>query len=221
MARIAVIAGVRSEADILKSVPDLDIGLSGARSEIAEAQIARLLQSRPDGLLSFGTAGGLNPNAAPGTLIVAEAVVDPGGVTRETDGMWCAAICGALGVAPCLVAGADAVVDVVGKKRLRDATGATAIDMESHIAARLASQAGVPFAVLRAVIDPADRNIPAWIGGTVRPSGGLNYWKLLAGLLLHPEDFGTLRQLGKDNAEATATLRGAVGALGPGFGFPG
>ena len=43
------------------------------------------------------------------------------------------------------------------KAALRSETGAAAVDMESHIAAAYAAEAGLPFAALRVISDPATR----------------------------------------------------------------
>ena len=43
------------------------------------------------------------------------------------------------------------------KAALRATTGADAVDMESHIAARYAEQHSLPFAALRVISDPAHR----------------------------------------------------------------
>ncbi len=38
----------------------------------------------------------------------------------------------------------------------------SAVDMESHVAARVAARHGLPFAALRVISDPASRSLPAW-----------------------------------------------------------
>lgn len=221
MARIAVIAGVASERALLEGFPNVTVALSGANPDGAARAVQKLLADKPDGLLSFGTAGGIDPALEPGALIVADRVVGADGVTRETDPAWRRALADALGVEPGGISGADAVIDVSGKDRLWRERQTSAVDMESHVAARLAAEAGVPFAALRAVVDPHDRGIPAWVSAGVRADGSTDVMRILAGLCRHPGDLGTLLGLGRDHARGMSTLRGAVGILGPGLGFPG
>ena len=55
----------------------------------------------------------------------------------------------------------EVVVAQACKAALRSETGAAAVDMESHIAAAYAAEAGLPFAALRVISDPASRALPA------------------------------------------------------------
>ena len=59
------------------------------------------------------------------------------------------------------IVGADApVAQSSDKRRLHAQTGAMAVDMESHVAARVAATHNIPFAICRTVIDPAHRDLP-------------------------------------------------------------
>jgi adenosylhomocysteine nucleosidase len=58
------------------------------------------------------------------------------------------------------LAGVDAmVVSSHVKAGLRKATGALAVDMESHVAASFAAAHHLPFAAVRAVCDPVNRTL--------------------------------------------------------------
>ena len=71
------------------------------------------------------------------------------------------------------LAAANAPVLTVGAKaELHRATGAAAVDMESLTAGRFALERGMPFAILRAVADPADRDLPPLILQAVDPKAG-------------------------------------------------
>ena len=84
---------------------------------------------------------------------------------------------------------------------------ARAADMESHIVARAATAAGVPFVVLRVVCDPSNRTIPraalAGLGGDGRIHGGA----LARALLLRPWECLDLLTLALDTAQAMRRLR--------------
>ena len=60
-------------------------------------------------------------------------------------------------------------------------TGAVAVDMESHIAAAYAAEAGLPFAALRVVSDPAGRALPALAMAAIKPNGDIDLRKVLRG----------------------------------------
>jgi adenosylhomocysteine nucleosidase len=111
-------------------------------------------------LLSFGIAGGLAPGLPPGTLISASAVGDDAGTVAIPSAI-SERIAGRTGARIGLVYGGPAILATAAEKeRIYRATGALAVDMESHNVARAAQRAGVPFAVLRAVADPAGRALP-------------------------------------------------------------
>lgn len=219
MTRIAVITGVASEAEVLAQMGNVRVGLSGARPDGARRAIAELLKDKPDGLVSFGTAGGLAPDCGPGTLLVADAIVAPDGERHAVDERWSVAIAAALAVERCTVAGSESVLTAVDKGALRKRTGADAVDMESHIALEMAAAQGIPFAVLRAVIDPVSRDIPAWISATVREDGTTDLARVLCGALTHPKDIPSLMALGGDHRKAIVALRRAVGITGPALCF--
>ena len=59
------------------------------------------------------------------------------------------------------------------KVALHKETGATAVDMESHIAAAYAASVGLPFAALRVINDPASRSLPALALNALKPNGDI------------------------------------------------
>ena len=167
MIRLGVVTGMAAEARCLPrpSAGDtLAVACSGGDPARALAGAKRLVDEGSQALLSFGLAGGLDPSLRPGALIVATAVIAPGGERWETDRDWREAMLAALPSSrptSCLLAGSDRpIATVADKRRLFEATGACAVDMEGHAVARVANECGLPFAALRAVADPADRAIP-------------------------------------------------------------
>lgn len=223
MPRVGIIAGVAAEraalADILAGPEAPMLRLSGARADGACAAAEALIAAGVDGLLSFGTAGGLAPGMMPGTLIVAERVLSPAGGDIRSDPVWTQGLAAALGVRPSTIVGVDGIAGTAEKARLHQATGAVAADMESHLAAAAAARAGLPFAVLRAVVDPADFEVPAWIGGCIKMDGGIDGVGFAFGLLRNPGSLPALIALGGYNRDAVRALRGAVRTVGPGFGL--
>ena len=61
--------------------------------------------------------------------------------------------------------------------RCHQATGAAAADMESHVVARLAAELGLPFAVLRVIADPAEREVPPAALAGMRADGADGCWR--------------------------------------------
>lgn len=125
-----------------------------------------------DGVLSFGFAGALDPALPSGACLLPAQVRGPGGEYRQPDAAWHAAVCRALD-APA-AAGGGALAGTItaplvtvqqaaasgAAKRALAATGAAAVDMESLVLARQAAAAGLPFLVLRAVVDTARQDLP-------------------------------------------------------------
>lgn len=223
MPRIGVIAGLESELSTLDAVMAGDdaplVRASGARPKLARDGARALVEMGVDGLLSYGTAGGLAPDARPGRLVVASRVVVPGGGTIATDRAWTENITRELGLDALPMAAADVVVNAGAKAALHAETGAVAVDMESHVVAEVAQGAGLPFAVLRCVTDPVEAELPGFVIDSVRPDGSVSLLPIVAGLCLRPWTIKRLLDLGDYNRTAMEALSGAVGILGPGFGL--
>lgn len=156
-----VVTGLEVEARIARRA-GLRTVIAGGSKERRAAGIARAIDEGATGLISFGIAGGLDPRLAPGTVLLPETVYADPGESFAVDETWrrrlLAHIPDAIGGA---IYGAEAVVArVAEKKSAFIRTKAIAVDLESGPVARAAAQAGIPFVVLRAVADPAHRNLP-------------------------------------------------------------
>jgi len=101
----------------------------------------------------------------------------------------------------------------VAKRQLFLRTHAVIVDMES----RAVAEAGLPFAIMRAVVDPAERILPASALAALRPNGRINSLALVGGLLRRPREIGVLFALARDNAAARESLSRAAAAVGRGF----
>ena len=176
------------------------------------------------GLVSFGIAGGLRPDLASGTVVVADSVIAPDGRALETAEAWrrgLVAACGSAGMVIAAVAGSERIVGEVAEKRaLAVATGAAAVDMESHAVAAAAVEAGVPVLVVRAVADTAARRLPEWVAACVAADGSRRWGGIAAAVFRNPGDLGAMMALAADSARALAALRGVAGRAGPLFGLP-
>ncbi len=175
------------------------------------ARLALLLQAAlangAKAVISFGIAGGLQPGLRPGTTIIGRAI-DDGDVRTEADAAWTERLSAALPHALVMdLAGVDAAVCGADSKRaLHRATRAAAVDMESHIAVRLAAQHGVPFAALRTVADPAERTVPSAAAAGMRADGSVNVAGVLRILSRRPGELPDLIRTAFDARAAFVAL---------------
>jgi hopanoid-associated phosphorylase len=213
--RLGVLVGLLAEAKLIRAAMG-DTALvmcSGGRPERAAALAEELVGRGVSALLSFGLAGGIAPDLQSGTGLLPGAVRLPDGETVSVTPGWreswlraCPELRGGT-----LLGSDGPVTDVMTKRRLFESLGVVAVDMESHCLARVARAAGLPFLVLRAIADPADRAIPPAALAGLAEDGRTRPLAVLAGLCRHPGDFTAILRLGRDAAAATATLKRVVG----------
>jgi adenosylhomocysteine nucleosidase len=157
--------------------------------------------------LSLGLCGGLDPALRPGALLVPHAVLADG--KRH---MASAAIATRFGgLTPhILLAGDQVAATAAEKRRLHAATGAAAIDLESGAVARVAAWAGLPFAVLRAVCDPAEQDLPPAALVALDGKGAIGLFRVLASLAAQPAQLPGLLTLARQATTARRSLLRAV-----------
>ena len=112
------------------------------------------------------------------------------------------------------VVGADSIIGSVAEKTaLNASTGAIAVDMESHIAARVAARHNLPFAIVRTISDSADHALPPAALVGMKPDGGVALGAILASLARNPAQLPALIRTGRDAGAAFSALGRALGAL--------
>ena len=174
------------------------------------------------GIISIGIAGGLAPGLAPGDWVVASGVVARG-ERYPTDGRWACRLLRALpGAVFADIAGVDApAIESDAKRKIYESSHAVAVDMESHIAARVAAAHGVPFAACRVIIDPAERTLPPAALVGIRMDGTTDPLAVLRSVMRQPSQVPLLLRVIADAMAAhTALLRGRK-RLGADLSFPG
>lgn len=182
-----------------QSVGVVQCGMGPVRAEFAAEAVLR--HEPVTALLSFGCAGGLSPELRPGTLIVAKRVLDAvsGAATfpAETlrDGLVAAARAAELPVEQgSVVSTARPLLTQAEKEQAARSFSAVAVDMESAAIAAVAERHHIPFACVRAVLDPVEVALPA--DGLVDPEGGRpRAGALLRMLLRRPAAAYELRHL--------------------------
>ena len=213
---ILVVCGLKAEADIAAG-DDVTVVCGGGDQARLAADLARLAP-KAAAIVSFGVAGGLDPSLKPGALAVAAGVVTTKGERYSSDPEWASRLAGRLAAPTTVFAAVDVpIADVAGKAALHAATGAALVDMESHLAARAAQNAGVPFAALRAVTDPADRSLPHAATVGMRADGRVDLPAILASLARQPGQLPGLIRTGLDARKAFAALLRCRQLLGSGF----
>lgn len=216
---LIVVTGLLAEARIASGRGVRAIA-GGGNAERLAIEIDRAISDGGNGLLSFGLAGGLEPGLAAGSVVIATQVVSGDERFAPDDG-WTQRLHLLLreGVGRTM-AGVDVpVASLPGKQALFALTGAAAVDVESHVAARAAARAGLPFAALRAIADPAERTLPhaavVGMGSDGRPALGA----VLRSLAHNPAQLPTLLRVAADARQAMAALAQCKRLLGASLGF--
>ena len=211
---IGIVVGLVMEARAARPLGGV-VAAGGGTAAGAEVAAEELVAGGARALVSFGLAGGLDPELKPGHLLIPRTVLaagqswrtDPeldrrlGGPTEE------------------LLLGESAVVSsAAATRQLWHTTGAAAVDLESGAVAQVAARHDLPFAVLRAVCDPARRSLPRSALAALDAGGRVRTLRLLASLFLHPLDLPGLVALAADASlarRALAERARRIGALGP------
>ncbi len=113
-----------------------------------------------------------------------------------------------------LIIGQDHITATAAEKAaLYAATGALAVDMESHIAARVAERHGLPFAAIRTISDAANETLPPAALVGMNPDGSMALGRVLASLARHPMQLPALIRTGTSAEAAFRALRRVGDAL--------
>jgi adenosylhomocysteine nucleosidase len=214
---VAAITGLAAEARIARRHGLEAVATGGIEAQVLEAA-ERLINEGAEALVSFGIAGALAPDLAPGSLLLPRAVLAEDGSRLAVDEARRARADAALAASGLRAASghvlgaSEPAATPARKAALRAATGAIAIDLESHLVARVASRAGKPFLVLRAVADPASRALPeaALIG--LDADGKPALGRVLLSVMRNPRQIPALLRLAGDTRRALLALGSALAA---------
>ncbi len=216
---IVAATGLRRERRIVAG-PDIEAIASGGDPARLEALLDRLAGSA-SGIISIGIAGGLAPGLQVGHWVVADAVLVDG-EPMPTDAAWTGRLAARLPeAAKGLLLGANAMVaEATQKASLHRTTGALAVDMESHIVARVARRHRLPFAVARVVSDAAHRTLPPAARVGMKSDGGMDLPAVLRSLLADPRQLPALIRTGLEAEQGFRALLRGYRRLGPRLGGP-
>lgn len=201
LAGAVFVVGMRAEARVARTLGRVVIGAEAAGVDAGRGGAA---------LISFGVCAGLDPALVAGAIVVPERVLTLAGECFAADRALVAALGGAN--AGALLA-SDAIIGKRAEKaRLFAATGAAALDMESGAVARAAVRCGIPFAVFRAVADPAARDLPPAAEAAFGAGGSIDYLRLIASLVANPGQIPALIALAREMRAAMRALHSATQA---------
>jgi adenosylhomocysteine nucleosidase len=187
---ILAITGLRREASIASASRVIAIAHGGHQPSLRKG-LAAAIGPHTRGLISFGVAGGIDPSVKRGATIIADEVIG---------------------------AGDEPVVTPREKAELLARTGARIVDNESAATAEFAAAHGLPFVVLRVVLDDADTALPPAALVALTKTGGTNFARIAASMLKNPRQHPALIRCGRDAAAAFAELGRQRLRLGHDFG---
>jgi hopanoid-associated phosphorylase len=233
-----VVVALVSEARMLTSrntqpggMTSLDEGaalwLSGMGPAAARRAAQGLVDAGATALAVFGVAGALDGRLRNGSLFCPEQVVDESGHAYPTDSRWHAHLQQRLADTQLplhangtLLSVQNPLLTTAAKSAAHKQHAALAVDMESGAVAEVARERGLPFMVLRAIVDQVDDTIPAALNHSVDAWGRPRPLRLIAALCRHPSVLSDLPRLYSRMQHATQALRTAAKATGSALAWP-
>jgi adenosylhomocysteine nucleosidase len=198
---------------------DVVMTCTGVGRVRAERGARALLDAFPVGsLLGAGVAGGLSPGLDVGEILVGSEILEASGAVAAPDASW---------VEQALRAGAGSrratlvtVDEVLWSRQSKAAlwsrcspTQPAAVDLESAAWARVAAERGLPYLIVRSVLDKAEEELPELLARCQDPQGGLRRAKLVARALLRPPVIPVLIALRARTRSCADRLAGFVEKL--------
>ncbi len=212
MSGIGIVTALAAEARTLgRSIPDGSLLIVCGVGPTAAGQGARTLVARgARALMSWGVAGGLDPELEPGTVLLPGDVVDADGRAFATAREWRERIASAVAAQRPLQGGrllssARAIDTVAGKSAAFQTTRASAVDMESLAIAEVAFAHRLPFLAIRVIVDTASDALPRSVIEASR-TGRLDFGRLVRGLAAAPIDLIALWRLALRYRQARRAL---------------
>ena len=204
---ILIACGLQREAKILAGPGIITVPGGGDPAGLEAALEAALMPRAKDVhlVLSCGIGGALDP-----ALGVADTVIDaPVGTPLR------AALLEQMpGARPGTIIGRDQITATASQKAaLFAATGALAVDMETHIAASVAARHGLAFAAVRAISDTAAETLPPAALVGMNPDGSMALGKVLLSLARRPTQLPALIRTGRSAEAAFRALRRVANAI--------
>ncbi len=230
MKPIGFITALADEARTLKLSGNKNSGnrkhhveVAGVGVENASQATKRLIDRGVEGLVSWGTAGALDPCLRPGSLVIYNTVHTISGGNYPCDPAWRAELTRALSALnPIDGSGFTSdhtLATAAEKASIGEQFGCVALDMESAAIGSLASDAGVPYVAIRVIVDPIDFDLPQAALDALATEREPRVWPVIRGLIRRPYELPTLLKLAWWYRTALASLSAAANSLRPNFGM--
>jgi adenosylhomocysteine nucleosidase len=194
----------------------ITILLTGIGRQNAEKSLREFLATHsPKLVLTCGFAGGLNPDLKLGEVIFEiipgssrrESAQTKSGEDLEPTHVGCYEKLLASGAKPAKFFCADRVATTTAeKKKLRDETGADAVEMESAAIHAVCAEKHIPCVTVRVISDTADEDLPLDFNALTKPDKNLDYGKLAWAIAKSPGKIGALMELQKKTKFAAERL---------------
>ena len=194
---ILAVMGLTSEQKIVARQGVRTICGGGISAALAYKIEAAIAEKRPLGIVSTGIAGALDPTLKVGDCVVVREVVAEG-ERYASHPEWTQSLTRALPHAhhADLYGSEVIVMGAADKMTLHGATGARAVDMESHVTARIAAAHGIPFAAIRVVSDTTREDLAPAFFVCMKPDGGVDYPAITRSILKNPAQLPSLIRTG-------------------------
>jgi hopanoid-associated phosphorylase len=196
--------------------------VSGIGAERAAQAAVSLVRSGTRALVSWGTAGGLDPTLTPGSLVLPEVVVSEGHeeAAYACDRSWCTRLYARLQEVfdvhrGTITTSVGLITACEHKAHLFRARAARAVDMESSAIAQVAERVGLPFVAIRVIADSSVLALPRAAVNALSADGHLRLLCMLRALARHPGDLPALLRLARSFNAACRTLEAVARLAGP------
>jgi len=177
-------------------IPDVAILITGIGSRNAETSLRRFLaKNLPARVLTCGFAGGLNPELESGDVVFITGYAALEQRLADADAK------------PASFFSAPRIATTAAEKRqLRAETGADVVEMESGAIFAVCRESRIPCAMVRAISDTADEDLPLDFNRLLRPDMTLHNGRLAWAIARAPWKIGALMQLHKQTSLAAQQL---------------
>jgi hopanoid-associated phosphorylase len=191
------------------------LALSGIGRVAAAAAAQALVDAGVTSLMTFGMAGGLDPNLTPGSVVIPGEVILTDGGRYATSRAWREQVAAAISPLCAvsegkLLTSTHAIETPADKAATFRNTGAAAVDMESAAVAEIAANHKLPFIAVRVIVDTAADVLPRAVVAASR-AGRVRFARLIGGLILAPREIVGLIRLAQRYRIAMRSLH-AIGA---------
>jgi len=178
---------------------EVAIAATGSGPQNAKRESARLCRAlHPAALLGSGVAAALSRELEIGDLLASRRVRDSSGDLAAPDERLLSRALAAGARAGMLLSVERPAVTAQEKAvlaALADSSGPSAADMESSAWARSASEATIPYLVVRSISDRAEESLPDYIAASLGEDGGISRGSVVARALLRPRTIPALLRM--------------------------